>query len=117
MNLDRLRRHGLALPGTTAQMQWGNNLVFKVAGKMFLVVSLDESVILDLSFKVSPVDFRKLPREYDGIKPAPYLARASWLALEDPDVLPEAELLKRIKGSYELVRSTLPKKVQAELGG
>ena len=41
MRLAALRTHALGLPHTTVVKQWGENLVFKVAGKMFLIVSLD----------------------------------------------------------------------------
>src|SRR5688572_18872952 len=37
MNLETLRKHCLAFPGATEQIQWGADLVFKVGGKMFCV--------------------------------------------------------------------------------
>ncbi len=47
--------------------------------------------------------------------PAPYMARAQWVALESYDALPAAEVRRLLRQSYELVKPTLPKKVQAEL--
>ena len=35
MDVEWLRKICLSLPGTTEQVQWGNDLLFKVHGKMF----------------------------------------------------------------------------------
>jgi predicted DNA-binding protein (MmcQ/YjbR family) len=42
------------------------------------------------SFKCTPEEFTEL-QERDGIIPAPYLARAHWVALERYDALDDAE--------------------------
>lgn len=117
MRLARLKAHALAHAGTTATLQWGNDLVFKVAGKMFFVLGLDADTVESLSCKVTPADFQRLPRENDAWRPAPYLARASWLQLTDPAAVPEAELRALITASYDLVRAKLPAKVRAKLAG
>lgn len=117
MRLARLKAHALGHPGATATLQWDNDLVFKVAGKMFFVLGLDADTVESLSCKVTPADFQRLPRENDAWRPAPYLARASWLQLTDPAAVPEAEVRALITVSYELVRARLPAKVRAKLGG
>jgi predicted DNA-binding protein (MmcQ/YjbR family) len=114
MRLAALRTFALRLPQATVVRQWGNHLVFKVAGKMFLLIAVDEEVIETVAFKCSPGDFRRLA-EIDGIIPAPYLARASWVQVQDLGALPMAELEQGIRSSYALVRATLPKKIQATL--
>ena len=48
MRLDRLKAFALSLPHAMFTKQWGNNLVFKVAGKMFLIVTIDESSFAEL---------------------------------------------------------------------
>lgn len=116
MRLERLKSFALSLPQATCNRQWGDDLVFKVAGKMFLVIGLDGTTAAGVSFKCPPRDFRRLTREVDGIIPAPYLARHSWVMLEDPAVLPEVELCARIRISYDLVRMRLPRKTRAALG-
>jgi predicted DNA-binding protein (MmcQ/YjbR family) len=116
VRLERLKSHALSLPHATANRQWGDDLVFKIAGRMFFVVSLDGDTAEKVSFKCPPADFRRLTREVDGIIPAPYLARHGWVSVEDLSALPEAELRERIRLSYELVRAKLPKKIQAALG-
>jgi len=116
MRLDRLKAFALSLPSTTVTKQWGEVLVFKVGGKMFLLISLDGDTIERISFKATPEDFRRLPRDLDGIGPAPYLARASWLSIEDLAVLPEPELNALLRRSYDLVVEKLPKRIRAGLG-
>jgi predicted DNA-binding protein (MmcQ/YjbR family) len=114
VNLERLRRHCLSLPHATEQVQWGNDLVFKVAGKMFAVACLDTASPHKLSFKCEPEIFAELT-ERPGIVPAPYMARAQWVALEEFDALSDREIEDGVAGSYRLVFGRLPKKRQREL--
>lgn len=113
MNLEFLRAHCLSLPYTTEQIQWGSTLLFKVGGKMYAATDADKADA-GVGFKCSPEEFEELI-ERPGIIPAPYLARAKWVALEHPDAMPRAELKQRLTRSYELVKSSLTKKAQAEL--
>jgi len=113
MDIDWVRNVCLKLPQATENVQWGADLVFKVADKMFAVTSLEPAKVC-LSFKASPEDFAELT-ERPGIIPAPYLARAHWVALESPDALPAAELRRLIEKSYALVVGKLPKKVREKL--
>jgi predicted DNA-binding protein (MmcQ/YjbR family) len=115
MDIEFLRRNCLPLAGTTEQVQWGYDLVFKVGGKMYAVAPLEPAPCC-LSFKCSPEDFSELI-ERPGIIPAPYLARAQWVALEHDAALSAAELKQYLRRSYELVRSKLPRKVQMMLEG
>jgi predicted DNA-binding protein (MmcQ/YjbR family) len=115
MDAEFLRRVCLPLPGTTEGVQWGCDLVFKVGGKMYAVAPLEPAPVC-LSFKCSGEDFADLT-ERPGIIPAPYLARAQWVALEGEDALTTAELKRYLKRAYEEVRAKLPKKAQAALAG
>lgn len=114
MNIEWIRRHCLALPHTTEQVQWGDNLVFKVGGKIYAILPLEPGGNC-LSFKCSPEDFSALT-ELEGIVPAPYLARAQWVALESEDALPAAEIKRLLRRAWELVLAKLPKKTRAALG-
>jgi predicted DNA-binding protein (MmcQ/YjbR family) len=114
MRLDRLKSFALALPGTTFVKQWGEVLVFKVAGKMFFLIPLDAGVIDGVVFKCTPDEFDLLT-EIDGIAQAPYCAKRLWVRVADLAALPEPELLARIRRSYDLVVAKLPKKTQAAL--
>lgn len=64
--------------------------------------------------KCSPEDFAELT-ERESIRPAPYMARAQWVAMETPDALTPREIQQYLRHSYDLVVAKLPKKVQARL--
>jgi predicted DNA-binding protein (MmcQ/YjbR family) len=103
----------LSFPSVTEHMIWGNDLTFKVAGKMFAHAVLEPAPVW-LSFKTSPDNFFELT-ERPNIIPAPYLARANWIALETKGALSSAELSTLIRESYGLVVAKLPKKTRDSL--
>ena len=116
MRLDRLKAFALSLPHTTVVKQWGENLVFKIGGKMFLIVSLDGETIEGCAFKCTPADYARLSTEIDGIIPARYnMFKSHWVQLEDPDALTEAGLKAQVQTAYDLIRARLPRKLQATL--
>jgi predicted DNA-binding protein (MmcQ/YjbR family) len=114
MRLHALRQFALSLPQTTVVKQWGECLVFKVAGKMFLLIALDGDTIEGVTFKCTPEEFDELT-ENDGIIQAPYCAKRLWACVRDLGALPPAELDRRIRRSYDLVVAKLPKKIQVTL--
>ncbi len=83
MDIEWVRRCCLSFPHTSEKVQWGNNLVFKIAEKIYAIAALEPGEIW-LSFKCAPDEFAELI-ERPGIVPAPYLARAQWVALERED--------------------------------
>ena len=103
----------MSLPGATEQVQWGEHLVFKVGGKVYLILALEPSKYL-MSFKVEPEVFDELI-DRGGMAQAPYCAKRQWIALEREHPLSPAELTKLIRHSYDLVFAKLTKKLQAEL--
>ena len=116
MRLHALRQFALSLPHTTVVKQWGEHLVFKVAGKMFLIIGLDGDTVDGLTFKCTPdAEFDELT-DIDGITQAPYCAKRHWVHVEDLAALGGGELERRIRRSYDLVVAKLPKRTRAELG-
>jgi len=116
MTLDKLRKHCLTYPGATEQIQWGADLVFKVGGRMFAVAAVEAGASHRLAFKCSDERFAELV-EQEGIVPAPYMARAKWVALETFDALPDREIQAGISDSYKLVFAKLTRKLQASIAG
>ena len=104
----------MALPHTTETVQWGGALVFKIGGKMYAVAALEPADTW-LSFKCSPENFAELV-EREGVIPAPYLARAQWVALQTEDAVKPAELKQLLRQGYDTVFARLTKKAQRELG-
>ena len=103
-DIDWLRELCLSFPHATEQVTWGA-LTFRISGKIFAVTVLEPAKVW-LSFKCSAENFAELT-ERAGIIPAPYLARAQWVALETRDAL--------LRESYDLVVAKLPRKARESL--
>ena len=115
MTLSALRAYALSLPQASLVRQWGDAWVFKVGGKLFLVVSADGDIPVSATFKPTPAERKDLEGR-DGLRPAPYLARAGWLMIDDLDSVSSRELCAWIRGSYEAACARLGRRRRAELG-
>jgi len=113
MNIDQIRKLCLSFPGATEHVQWEDDLVFKVAGKMFAVTPLIPARVW-LSLKADPEEFAELT-ERPGVIPAPYLARAKWVAIESSETLPPPEVASLLGKSYDLVVAKLPRATRESL--
>lgn len=111
---DALLKFCRSLPGATEDIKWAEHLVFSVGGKMFAIFDVSDAEPIRL--KVDPALFPILIQK-PGIAPAPYLARQSWVRLEDTRVLPLRAVEDLLHESYELVASKLPKRVGERLKG
>jgi predicted DNA-binding protein (MmcQ/YjbR family) len=110
--IDWLRTYCLSFPHATESLQW-EALVFKVAGKIFAVAALEPERHV-LSIKCAEEKFAEMV-ECPGVVPAPYLARAKWIALESEDALPHQQLRALIRESYDLVIAKMPRKSREAL--
>lgn len=102
----------LALPGATLDHPFGpGHDTYKVGDKMFAMVGAMGGV----SFKVSNIAYEVLT-EGGQAKPAPYLARAKWVHLDDPSDWPDDDLADHLKTAHAIVAAKLTRKLRAELG-
>lgn len=102
----------LALTATTKDQPFGpGEHVYKIGGKMFAVLGESGSC----SFKVSDIAYEVLTGE-GRAKPAPYLARAKWVRLDQVGDWPDAELRDQLVQAHALIAAKLTKKARAELG-
>jgi predicted DNA-binding protein (MmcQ/YjbR family) len=99
-----------ALPATEIVHQWGDASVGKVGGKIFAIHSGGADAP-SLSFKCSDMAFELLP-DLDGVEPAPYLARARWVALGPGSALDENELPAYLREAHRLVAGKLTRKLR-----
>lgn len=113
MDIDDIRALCLTFLHTSENVQWGADLCFKVDGKLFAVAPLEVAPVR-LSFKCTPETFAELC-ERPGIIPAPYMARAQWVALQSLNAVPDDELRELLAESYRLVWERLPKRRREEL--
>jgi len=112
MDREGVKRTCLALSAVTLAHSFGDDHdVYKVGGKMFAIVGGDGA----LSFKVSDIAYEVLT-ENGRARPAPYMARAKWVNLEDPSEWADEELAQHLKIAHALIASKLTMKARAELG-
>ena len=69
-----------------------------------------------LAFKCSDLSFEMLTKR-KGIAPAPYLARAKWVQVEDPKAMDADEVRARLSEAHRLILEKLPKKTRAAITG
>jgi predicted DNA-binding protein (MmcQ/YjbR family) len=106
MNVDEIRKYCLAFPEATENLQWGDDLCFKIHGKIFATVALT-AVPQKLCFKCTPENFAELI-EREDIHPAPYVGRYNWVILHRLDALRTDELEDLIRQSYEMAEAKAP---------
>jgi predicted DNA-binding protein (MmcQ/YjbR family) len=103
MDAPAVRKYCLSFPGAMENLQWEDELCFKVGGKIFTMLGLD-SLPQRLCFKCTPETFAELC-ELEDVRPAPYVGRYSWVMLDRLDALPDPQLQDLIEQSYRMVRS------------
>jgi predicted DNA-binding protein (MmcQ/YjbR family) len=109
MKVDAIREYCLDFPGAKENLQWGDELCFKVGGKIFVMLGLDNP---RLCFKCTPEDFAQLI-EREDVRTAPYVGRFKWVMLDRLDAVGWDELQELIRTSYEMVAAkAIGKKVR-----
>ena len=117
MDLETFRECCLAKSGATEETPFGpDSLVFKVAGKMFALASLDE-VPPQVNLKCEPDLALELRDRYPEVRPGYHMNKRHWNTVELSGGVPNAELRRMIDHSYELVVGALTRKARAEMGG
>jgi predicted DNA-binding protein (MmcQ/YjbR family) len=114
MNYTRLASYCKTLPDAAWERKWSNTLAFMVQKKMFALFILDDKdKPIDLWCKVDDDVFLPYTGQ-PGIRPAPYLARAKWIAMA-PDAMSDAMAKETLRRARDLIFMKLPKRVQKEL--
>src|ERR1700735_2224213 len=116
MDAERLREYLLRLRYVAETRQWGANLVYwvrdkAIGGKMFALVNLDDDRKAVLSFAAGPERYPEL-LETEGVFPAPYLARAHWVAIQHWGVFRRTDLEQHLELARRLIYNKLPKKTR-----
>src|SRR6476660_1489789 len=109
MDLEVFREYCLKKAGVTEGTPFGEDvLVFKVAGKIFALASLDE-VPTTVNLKCDPDLALELRDRYEQVRPGYHMNKKHWNTIEIEAGIPDAEIRKMIDHSYELVAKKLPK--------
>lgn len=104
------------LKGTTNVVQWGGASVWKIGGKIFAVCSSwGKGDHQKISFKCKDISYALL-REQPGFIPAPYLARAKWIQMEQASALSDDDLKSYLNMAYIIIIGKLTKSQRETLG-
>jgi predicted DNA-binding protein (MmcQ/YjbR family) len=100
-------------------IQWGDNLLFwvgdkAIGGKMFCLLNLEPGQKCVAAFAASPEGFAELC-EREDISPAPYLARAHWVCVQQWQALSWAEWKHLLTAAHAIVHARLPARTRAML--
>jgi len=116
VHIEQLREYCLAKPAVTESCPFGPGaLVFKVAGKMFLLAGLD-SQPLSFSAKCDPEFALELrERHPHTVQGAYHMNKRHWNQVACNGELTDQQLAELIDHSYDLVVVGLPKRVQEDL--
>ena len=89
-------------------------LVYKVAGKIFALTSLDSSPF-SINLKCDPERALQLREEYDCVRPGFHMNKKHWNTVVVDGSVKDAIIRAWIDHSYELVVASLPKKTREQL--
>lgn len=106
MDIERLREYALSLPGVEETMPFGpDNVVFKVNGKMFCLLSLDTHPV-QFNVKCDPEVAIELREQHPtAILPGYHMNKKHWNTVVADGSLPSKQLQQFIYDSYALVTS------------
>jgi predicted DNA-binding protein (MmcQ/YjbR family) len=115
MDAAQFREYCLAKKGATEDTPFGETvLVFKVGGKMFGLMSLDE-IPATANLKCDPDLALELRDRYEQVQPGYHMNKKHWNTIEIESGIPSGELRKMIDDSYDLVVKSLPGKSREKL--
>lgn len=115
MHIEQFRNYCISKPAVTEEFPFDEStLVFKVCGKMFALVGLDEPE-LKANLKCDPEWAIELRETYEGIIAGFHMNKKHWNTVKVDGSFSEVLFREMIDHSYDLVVKGLPKKVREQL--
>ena len=116
MNPETIKAYCLTRAGTTEEYPFDpETMVFKVLGKMYALVSLDENPSR-INLKCDPAQVPVLRAMHESIQPGYHMNKEHWNTIILDGSLPEQLVWRLIDESYDLVVAGLPKAKRESLG-
>lgn len=113
MNIETIREYCLSKRGVTESFPFNEDtLVFKVMGKIFILMNLNGEP--SISVKCDPEKAIELRELYPAVIPGYHLSKRHWNTIMIDGSLSDLLICSFIDHSYELVFSSLTKKLQIE---
>lgn len=114
MNIEEFRDYCISKKGVTESFPFDKTtLVFKVMNKMFALSGVESFAFINL--KCDPEKAIELREKYDGVKPGYHMSKALWNSVYPNKDVSDQLIYKWVDDSYDLVVSSLTKKLQKEL--
>lgn len=114
MNVENVREYCLNKKAVTESFPFNETtLVFKVADKIFALLSLDYPHSINL--KCDPQKALELREYYEEIKPGYHMNKQHWNTVELTGTLNDKLIRELIDHSYDLVVDKLTKKVKEKI--
>jgi len=115
MDIEWLRTYCLAKPQVEETLPFGPDvLVFKVAGKIFLLCPLDTENF-QFNVKCDPDLAVELREQFNCVQPGYHMNKKHWITVVIDGSIPDRLLKQWIDHSYDLVASGLTKNEQRAL--
>jgi predicted DNA-binding protein (MmcQ/YjbR family) len=115
MNIELFREYCLSKKASTESFPFDQDtLVFKVANKMFALISLSEPDNANL--KCEPENAVFLREHYDCVKPGYHMSKTHWNNIYFDVTVNDALIYQWIDDSYDLIVNGLSNKVRQEYG-
>lgn len=115
MDLEIIRNYCLKKKAVKESFPFGEStLVFKVSGKIFLLLALDD-VPLQFNVKCDPEQAEAFREEYASVIPAFHMNKKHWNTVILNGHVPTRIILEMIDASYLLVIKSLPRKERKKL--
>ena len=115
MKVDKIAAFMLKFPETSEEQPFGPEVdVYKVAGKMFAILSPDETPPA-LSLKCEPMLALELREEFEAVIPGYHLNKTHWNTVMLDGSVPDSEIKAMISHSYDRVIEGMPKSVRQRL--
>ncbi|WP_286775177.1 MULTISPECIES: MmcQ/YjbR family DNA-binding protein [Sphingobacterium] len=119
MNIEDLREYCLSIGPVMEETPFGpDTLVFKVGGKIFLLVGLDQIDELRFNVKCNPewaIELRE--RHEHAVLPGYHMNKKHWNTIIANRELDDRKLEELILHSYQLIVESLPVKIRQEISG
>ncbi len=115
MNIEEIREYCLSKLAVTECLPFGDDtLVFKVAGKMFLLANLEGP--LKINIKATPEAVVDRLERYAEAEPGYHMNKRHWIRVNMEQSTDDRRLKAWIDESYRLVAAGLPKKDRLAYG-
>ncbi len=103
-------------PGVTKNTENWNWIRYRIGGKMFLAICLDDNdKPYYITLKLEPLEGEFLRKQYEDIIPGFYMNKVHWNSIKPDGAVPDELMKSMADKSYQLILNGFSKKRQQEI--